>query len=111
LSFIWRHFGERIQVDDVVAVTAMSRASLYRAFAEQLGRTMREEIERKRIEHASKLLATSDDKVSHIARQCGFASGEQFCRAFTRVTGVTPSAFRQQRNKVAASGPGRWLSS
>jgi len=97
LSFIWRHFNDRIQVDDVVAVTAMSRASLYRAFEEQLGRTMRDEIERKRIEYACKLLATSADKVSHIARQCGFASGEQFCRAFARVMRVTPSEFRVGR--------------
>jgi LacI family transcriptional regulator len=101
LSFIWRHFGDPINVDDVVAVTAMSRSSLYRAFEEHLGRTMREEIERKRVEHACELLAGSGDKVSHIARRCGFASGEQFCRAFTRVVGRSP---REYRKENAASG-------
>jgi LacI family transcriptional regulator len=104
LSFIWRHFGDRITVDHVVAVTAMSRSSLYRAFENHLGHTMREEIERKRIEHAQKLLATSSDKVSHVARQCGFASGEQFCRAFARATGVTPREFRKDKGQTPATG-------
>ena len=96
LSFIWRHFGDPIGVEDVVTVTAMSRCSLYHAFETYLGRTMRDEIERKRVEHARKLLSTTTDKVSHIARQSGFASGEQFCRAFARVTGATPREFRKK---------------
>lgn len=95
LSFIWGHFREQIGVDDVVAATATSRCSLYRAFESCLGRTIRAEIESKRIEAARKLLATTDDKVSHIARQCGFGSGEQFCRAFVRALGVAPREFRQ----------------
>lgn len=95
LSFIWRHYHDRISVDDVVAVTALSRCRLYEGFERALGRTIREEIEHKRIEHASELLAGSADKVAHIARLCGFGSGEQFCRAFARVKGVTPREFRR----------------
>ncbi len=94
VGFIWRHYGERIGVADVVKATSMSRCMLYGAFKQYVGRTMREELERKRIEHARHLLLASSDKVYHIARECGFASGEQFCRAFARVTGSTPSAFR-----------------
>lgn len=104
LSFIWRHFGDPINVDDVVAVTTTSRSSLYRAFEDYLGHTMREEIERKRVEHACKLLAGSSDKVSHVARQCGFASGEQFCRAFTRVVGRSPREYR--RGNATGGGAG-----
>ena len=103
LSFIWQHFREPISVDDVVAATSMSRCGLYRAFESHLGRTLREEIERKRIDFARQLLAASDDKVTHIARQCGYASGEQFCRAFTRVTGATPRDFRRVRPAPSAS--------
>lgn len=102
LSFIWRHFADRISVADVVAATATSRCSLYRAFERHLGRTLREEIERKRVESARRLLAASNEKVSQIARRCGFASGEQFCRAFARATGTTPRDYR--RSKHAESG-------
>ena len=97
LGFIWQHYRRRIGVEDVVAATAVSRCSLYRSFREYVGRTIREELERKRIEHAERLLLSSTNKVSHIARQCGFGSGEQFCRAFRRTTGITPSEFRRTR--------------
>jgi LacI family transcriptional regulator len=97
LSFIWQHYHRPIGVDDVVAATAMSRCSLYRAFEKYVGRTIREELERKRIERGQQLLLTTASKVSHIARLTGFGSGEQFCRAFARITGLTPSDFRKRR--------------
>ena len=100
LSFIWQHFRQRIGVDDVVAATAISRGGLYRAFEKHVGRTIREELEHKRIEHAQRLLLTTSDKVSHIARQCGFSSGEQFCRAFARTIKMTPSQFRRVRRQL-----------
>ncbi len=95
LSFIWQHYRQRIGVDDVVAATTVSRCGLYRAFEKYVGRTIREELERKRMEHAQRLLLTTSSKVAHIARQSGFSSGEQFCRAFARTTGNTPSEFRR----------------
>lgn len=104
IGFIWKHFHLPIGVNDVVAATATSRCSLYRAFEQSIGRTLREEIERKRLELARRLLLNSTDKVSAIARQCGYASGEQFCRAFARCLGVTPSDYRQQ-SEAAQNGP------
>lgn len=97
LGFIWRHFNQRIGVNDVVAATTMSRCGLYQAFQEYLGRTIREEIERKRLELARQLLTTSTAKIARIAGLAGFSSGEQFCRAFTRSVGVAPSVFRDRQ--------------
>ena len=97
LGFIWKHFHYRIRVNDVVAATAMSRCDLYREFRKYLGRTIREEIERKRIELARRLLTTTEHKIAHVARSSGFSSGEQFCRTFTKSTGMTPSVFRAQQ--------------
>ena len=97
LGFIWKHFHQRIGVEDVVDATAMSRCRLYHYFERLVGRTIREEIERKRLELARQLLVTTSDKIAHIARSCGFASGEQFCRAFTRKNGITPSVYRDEQ--------------
>ncbi len=95
VDFIWQHFHRPIGVGDVVAATTMSRCRLYRAFEEHLGRTIRAEIERKRLELGRRMLAASTNKVAAIARQCGYSSGEQFCRAFARQTGLTPRQYRQ----------------
>jgi LacI family transcriptional regulator len=95
LNFIWQYYSQPIGVDDVVAATAMSRCGLYRSFGKHVGRTIRQELERKRIERGEQLLLTSTDKISQIARLCGFSSSEQFCRVFTTVKGTTPSDFRR----------------
>jgi len=101
-GFIWHHFQQPIGVEDVVAVTAMSRCRLYDRFKQCVGRTIREEIERKRLEQAQQLLLTTGDKIAHIARGCGFTSGEQFCRAFARCIGGTPSEYRKKHAAEAA---------
>lgn len=95
LNFIWTNYSLPIGVDDVVAVTAASRCGLYKSFGKHVGRTIRQELERKRIEQAQQLLLTSDDKISQIARLCGFSSGEQFCHVFASIKGTTPSNFRR----------------
>lgn len=95
LNFIWTHYYLPIGVNDVVAATAMSRCGLYKSFGKHVGRTIRQELERKRIEQGQQFLLASDDKISSIARQCGFRSGEQFCRVFTSLKGATPSDFRR----------------
>ena len=96
VNFIWQHYSRPIGVRDVVAATTSSRCGLYRAFEAHLGRTIHAEIERKRLELGKHLLGCSTNKVAYIARQCGYASGEQFSRAFARRNGITPSQYRQR---------------
>jgi LacI family transcriptional regulator, galactose operon repressor len=96
LSFIWEHFRDRIGVDDVVAQSYMSRCGLYRAFEKHVGRSIGEELARKRVEYAKTLLAESDEKLHRIARLSGFTGGEHFSRAFTRIVGSTPSEYRRK---------------
>lgn len=95
LRFIWQHYREPITVDHVVEVCPMSRCGLYRAFAKRVGRTLAEEIARKRVEEAKKLLAGTREKIHSVATMSGFSSGEHLARAFTRLTGETPSAYRR----------------
>jgi LacI family transcriptional regulator len=96
LTFVWQNFHRPIHVDDVVAATAMSRCGLYYAFEKYVGRTIRQELVRKRIEHAKILLATSAEKIHRVGQLCGFRGGEQFCRVFSQTVGATPSQFRRQ---------------
>ncbi len=97
LSFIWKFYAQPIGVDDVISAAAISRCGLYQAFEKHVGRTIHQELERKRIEHGQQLLLTTTDKISHVARLCGFRSGEQFCRVFTSLTGTNPRDFRRDR--------------
>jgi LacI family transcriptional regulator len=96
LNFIREHYRERLGVDDVIRASGISRCGLYRAFEQSVGRSLGEEIDRQRVQHAQRLLAGTGEKLYRIARLSGFSGAEHFTRVFRRVTGVTPSSFRQQ---------------
>lgn len=49
-----------------------------------------------RVEHAKKLLETTDYKVVEVAKLCGFNSAQVFHRVFVKMTGKTPIEWRMQ---------------
>jgi LacI family transcriptional regulator len=94
LRFIWDRGHEPISVKDLVAVAAMSRRGLHKAFLEHVGRTPGQEIQRVRIGRAKRLLAESSHKIEVLARMCGYQSANSFCIAFKQATGLSPKQFR-----------------
>jgi transcriptional regulator GlxA family with amidase domain len=58
--------------------------------------------------HAVTLLVESSRSVLDVATAVGFDSVSAFGRAFVRMTGETPSAYRQQRTRLRQpAGTGR----
>jgi AraC family transcriptional regulator len=49
-----------------------------------------------RIEEAKKHLSHSDESITEIALSAGFGQVEHFSTTFKKMTGFTPSQFRQQ---------------
>ena len=51
--------------------------------------------------HARKLLSETQNKVSDIAFECGFADQRSFNRVFKKWIGLTPRAYRQSTEQTA----------
>jgi LacI family transcriptional regulator len=94
LRFIWQHYHEPIQVNDLVRAAFMSRRGLHKAFLQQTGRTPGQVLQRVRIERAKKLLAETDYKLEVLATMCGYQSANSFCVAFKHATGRSPKQYR-----------------
>ena len=75
---------------------SVSRAALEPRFRRVLGRTMHQEIRRVQIERAKTLLAETNLPIKSIAQQAGFRTVQYLTRAFRRLTGNTPAAFRRR---------------
>ncbi len=73
---------------------AVSERHLRRLFAEQTGTTPTRFVERIRVEAAREQLERGGASVAAVAAACGFGSPETMRRAFLRVVGVGPSAYR-----------------
>jgi transcriptional regulator GlxA family with amidase domain len=80
----------------MAARLAVSERHLSRLFRRELAMTCGQFVERVRVEAAQALLESSEETVPAIARACGFGSGETMRRAFLRVLGVSPSAYRRR---------------
>jgi len=61
-------------------------------------------VNRYRIEHAQRLLTTSDLPITQIYLESGFQTKSNFHREFSRQVGCTPSAYRKREIQVGADG-------
>ncbi|GAB4182389.1 MAG: hypothetical protein Fur0032_23440 [Terrimicrobiaceae bacterium] len=95
VRFISGHASEPIDVGDVVKACGASRRYLERRFNILLGRTPKQEIQRKRLSIARRLLAETLLPMPEVAEACGFSDAKMLSSVFRADAGVTPSEFRR----------------
>ncbi len=83
-------------VDDLAAACALSRAHLTALFTAEVGRPPHAHLVHRRVERAGELLRGTDRTVAEVAAEVGFSSRAQLSRAFSRVLGTTPRAWRRE---------------
>jgi AraC family transcriptional regulator len=72
-----------------------SEFHFHRTFADTIGETPRQHIERLRLEKAAMQLAVGDQPITELAFSLGFRNLETFSRRFKAELGHSPSAYRQ----------------
>ncbi|MBE2215573.1 MAG: XylR family transcriptional regulator [Opitutaceae bacterium] len=92
----------QFSVASVASAVGLSRRQLERDFRQATGCTLRDIIERSRMNEASRLLKDHPrTKVSTIAELVGIAGAGNFFRTFRRHFGVTPTAYRSSHEESA----------
>lgn len=88
-------------VDSPVAELArrcgLSRSHFTRAFRISIGTPPHRWLVRQRLRRAGEMLERTDERISAIALNCGFADQSHLTRIFGAVMGVSPAAWRRQR--------------
>ncbi|MCW1923368.1 helix-turn-helix domain-containing protein [Luteolibacter arcticus] len=100
--YIHEHLDDPLPLGDVAREAGLSESHFCRLFKEATGLTLTDYVNRCRIERAKNELLKSDRRVSEIAFEVGFQSLSQFNRSFSRITGHSPTTWRQDRLKAAA---------
>ncbi|HYG78421.1 MAG TPA: XylR family transcriptional regulator [Planctomycetota bacterium] len=101
LRFIRGNSDLSINVSDVLRVIPMCRRALEIRFRKAVGCTIHDEIRRTRIEHACRLLASTDLPVAKVAIASGFSSHQRFHTVFREQMKMLPLAYREQRTRAA----------
>ncbi len=95
-AYIVDHPDADLSVGTLAERVAMSERSFQRLFSREVGTSPGKYVERCRIDAGRRLLESTNDGLSAIARRCGFTSPETFLRSFRRLVGVTPTEYRQR---------------
>lgn len=85
---------QRATLERIAMAVGVSTRSLQRRIAE-CGTTFSGELAKARVRAAEALLARPDVKIEVIAREVGFRSAPAFTAAFRRITGTSPSTYRE----------------
>jgi AraC-like DNA-binding protein len=92
-------------VDRLASEAGMSRSAFASRFKNRVGEAPVEYLIRWRMFRAGILLRRTDLSISEIATQVGYESDAALSKAFRRITGVAPSAFRKGRREGSANEP------
>lgn len=98
IRYIRDHCERPIRLEEIAAAAGASTRNFSKVFKQETGLTFVDYLTRERIEKAKQRVSGSTDRICDIAFACGFESIAQFNRAFKRVAGESPSAFRIAAN-------------
>jgi AraC family transcriptional regulator len=99
LDHIRAHLADELSLETLAQVAAFSPFHFHRIFKAMTGENLRELIQRTRLEGAaSRLRYDAGADILVVALDHGFSSASAFTRAFKERFGMTPSAWREDRN-------------
>jgi transcriptional regulator GlxA family with amidase domain len=98
-DFIEANFQEKIIVEQLADMLAMSRRSFERRFKQATRNTVVEYLQRVRIEAAKRSFEGSRNNINEVMYDVGYTDTKAFRTIFRRITGLTPVEYRNKYNK------------
>lgn len=94
------HVLDQWRVDDYAGALNISVSTLNRYCHDWFGESSKRCIQQRLVREMKRKLVYSSDSLERIAWSLGFADASYFSRVFRKLTGSTPSEFRQQKSIV-----------
>ena len=100
--YIENNFGEKISVEELANMFAISRRNFVRRFKKATANTPLEYIQRVKIEAAKKNLESTTDNVGEVMIKVGYIDTKAFRNTFKKFTGLSPIEYRNKYNREMA---------
>lgn len=98
-EFIEQNYQERMAVDQLATMFALSRRNFERRFKKATSNTVVEYIQRVKIEAAKVSLESSRENVNEVMYNVGYSDPKAFRTVFNRITGLSPLQYRNKYNR------------
>jgi AraC family transcriptional regulator of arabinose operon len=93
--YMQANLAQRVSIDEVAVVCNLSPSRLSHLFKQQMGVSPKHWSNNIRLQAARKLLLSTNDSVTAIARKIGYEDPNQFTKYFTKNQGCSPREFRR----------------
>lgn len=98
-EYIEANYQEKITVDELAAMVAVSRRSFERRFKQNTDNTVIEYLQRVKVEAAKRSFESSRKNISEVMFDVGYTDTKAFRNVFKKITGLTPIEYRNKYNK------------
>lgn len=105
VAYIEENLTEDIDINKIAEKAYVSSFYFQKIFHVLCGFTVGEYIRNRRLTLAAQELCSTHIKVIDVALKYGYDSPDSFARAFTKFHGISPSAAREQGNKLSSFAP------
>ena len=99
IEYISMHFTEPITLEDVAKECRCSTSYISHMFNRYMGYNVKTFINMLRINKARELLVNPHVRVTDVALECGYSDSNYFSTMFKKITGDTPSGYRNRQLK------------
>lgn len=100
-DYLVLHSADKFSLQEIAEAMHVNGSYLSRVFKANTGHTLLWYHTHVRCEKAKHLLSSSDLSASEIGEMIGFVSSSHFSHVFRKMTGTTPSAYRQEQQREA----------
>ena len=100
LTFIHEHFAEPINLLMLCEHLGLNTCYFCVLFKNQTGMTFSKYLNKLRINESKNLLTTTTDSIIDISLSVGFNNHNHFSATFKKLTGVTPSVYRENAKRL-----------
>ncbi|HBB05043.1 MAG TPA: hypothetical protein DCZ41_00350 [Firmicutes bacterium] len=97
LAFIENNFYRSLSVEEIASAAEISPSYLQSLFKKEVGRTIKKEVQRVRIEKAKYMLTSTNFSIGAIANRSGYRSVQDFNLNFKALTGKSPSDYKRSQ--------------
>lgn len=97
IEYIESHLDGKLDLEKVTEASRYSKYHLHRMFADTVGMTIHDYVQRRQLTESAKLLVFSDKLVIDVALICGYESQQAFSTAFKSMYKMPPAEYREKR--------------
>jgi AraC-like DNA-binding protein len=96
VEYVRHHYTEPINFSRAAKIAGFAPGYFSQLFRKQEGVSFEKYVRALRLEHAKRLLTSTEIAVAKVAALSGFSSPQYFCRVFACDVGVSPREYRQR---------------